>query len=441
MQREVLLSEQKENNSMGDFYALKVSAIWAHLKNESLAFWMICCYLLTEYVRPQSIFPSMDFLPWAQLFIIMSAVGWFMDGQREWVSNAANKWMISFLILILLSSTFAVYPHISFEHIMDFGGYMIIYFLIINIVNSKHRFYIFMLLYLVAGFKLSQHGARTWTTRGFSFASWGLTGPKGPFQNSGEFSLQMLMFAPFAYQLAKVCKEFAGKWTYRLLILIPITAIMTVVGASSRGSQLGLLWQLALTFFSARIKFRAVVSLLLLGVVLFYALPDEQKARFTEMGGDKSSQQRLLYWEHGAEMILDNPVLGVGFYNFIPYYEAHYSEDLLYAVAQLPHNIFIQIGTDMGVMGLFVFFMLIMAGFSSTNYVIREAGALADGKYYVAMASAAKVCQWGFLVAGQFVTVTYYPFFWINLAFAVALKNIVSNDIEKSKTYERNERV
>jgi hypothetical protein len=32
--------------------------------------------------------------------------------------------------------------------------------------------------------------------------------------------------------------------------------------------------------------------------------------------------------------------------------------------------------------------------------------------------------MWGFLIAGQFVTVTYYPFFWINLAMMVATGNV-----------------
>ena len=39
----------------------------------------------------------------------------------------------------------------------------------------------------------------------------------------------------------------------------------------------------------------------------------------------------------------------------------------------------------------------------------------------------------GFMVAGQFVTVAYYPYFWINLAFMISLNNLVINSTAKEK--------
>ena len=35
----------------------------------------------------------------------------------------------------------------------------------------------------------------------------------------------------------------------------------------------------------------------------------------------------------------------------------------------------------------------------------------------------------GYLVAGTFVTVFYYPFFWVQIAFIVALHNITKNKV------------
>jgi O-antigen ligase len=87
---------------------------------------------------------------------------------------------------------------------------------------------------------------------------------------------------------------------------------------------------------------------LILIVGLVYLLPEEQKERFRATGDDKTSQQRLLYWENGWEMMRDHPLDGVGFFNFVPYFERYYSEDMLYKKAELPHNIFIQVGTDAG---------------------------------------------------------------------------------------------
>jgi hypothetical protein len=41
------------------------------------------------------------------------------------------------------------------------------------------------------------------------------------------------------------------------------------------------------------------------------------------------------------------------------------------------------------------------------------------------MAKGLNIAMWGFIIAGQFVTVAYYPFPWVNLALTVALGNIV----------------
>jgi putative inorganic carbon (hco3(-)) transporter len=144
-------------------------------------------------------------------------------------------------------------------------------------------------------------------------------------------------------------------------------------------------------------------------------------------GQDNTSKQRLLYWKHGIEMIQDHPILGVGYFNFQPYFAAHYPQDALSGNAQLPHNIFIQVGTDAGLVGLGVFVMLLYRNLRSARE-IRLACSSGAGEPAFAgnVAQGLAVALWGFIIAGQFVTVTYYPFFWINLALTVALANIVA---------------
>ncbi len=88
-------------------------------------------------------------------------------------------------------------------------------------------------------------------------------------------------------------------------------------------------------------------------------LPAAEKARFANIGKDNTSVQRLDYWKAGLKMIESHPFLGVGYYNFAPVYAAHDRAHLWHGKAQLPHNIFIQVGTDAGLIGLGIFVMLI----------------------------------------------------------------------------------
>jgi O-antigen ligase len=414
---------------MEDIYALKFLSMWTHFKNESLAFWMICGYLFVEYVRPQSIYPAIDFLPWASVFLLGAAGAWMIDRKERWVRDPVNKWLMMYLVVLILSCATAYRPEISWKYLRDYYIWVIVYFCIVNVVTTPRRLLLFLLLFLLCSFKISLFTAKVWVMRGFAYTSWGLMGPPGFFQNSGELAIQMLMFSPIALELARFMKPWLSRPKFLIFLLLPITGAMTVMGASSRGGQLGLVYQVYHSILKGNISFKTIVLVAAIGWTAFYLLPEEQKNRFSAAGDDRTSQQRLLYWEHGLTMIKEHPFLGVGYFNFPTYYENFYRKDMLYETAQLPHNIFVQVGTDAGVTGLFIFVMIIYRSFKSTAEVRKLTAADSATKPYYRLARGLDSALWGFLIAGQFVTVTYYPFLWINLAFSVCLRNIVTREL------------
>jgi putative inorganic carbon (HCO3(-)) transporter len=103
----------------------------------------------------------------------------------------------------------------------------------------------------------------------------------------------------------------------------------------------------------------------------------------------------------------------------------------LSSYVELPHNILIQVGTDAGFCGLFVYIMLIYRGFKVTRE-IRTYTNIPDAEYYSGLSKGLDAGLWGFFIAGQFVTVGYYPFMWINLALAVSLKHITIQQSKRS---------
>jgi O-antigen ligase len=413
------VARRKQEITDLDFYQLKAGKIWQYFKGESFAFWMICAYLFFEYVRPQSIIPAIDILPWTQLVVIGAILGCFTDKTVRWVSSPVSVLLLIFLLVILLSSVFSYFPAVSYRNLDKYYLWVVIYFLIINIVNTRKRFFIFLCIFLVASFKISLSLSITWAKRGFSFTDWGLMGPPGFFQNSGELAIQMLVFWPIAWAFSHSVKPHVSKWWYRALMLMPITGIMVIVGSSSRGGQLALIVQLLVMNYRTIFRPKVLVSMVIALALIWTFLPDEQKERFQTMGEDRTSRQRILYWENGIEMVEENPVLGIGFFNFVPYYELYYPEDMLYNNAQLPHNIFIQVAVDTGLIG-FTIYILIMISYMRLSrgkgLNRRESGIIGSREFLLSFL--------GFLVAGQFVTVAYYPFLWVNCAFLVALRNI-----------------
>jgi hypothetical protein len=189
-----------------DIFSLNIGSLWRCFKSESFAFWMICSYLFIEYVRPQSIIPALDILPWAQLALIGALLGAVLDKTVKWVSSFANILLILFFVVILLSSVSAHWPQVSYNNLDKIYNWILIYFLVICIVNTRQRFLIFLLVFLLASFKISSSLALTWAQRGFSFTGWGLMGPPGFFENSGELAIQMAMYWPVALAISLFLK-------------------------------------------------------------------------------------------------------------------------------------------------------------------------------------------------------------------------------------------
>lgn len=418
-----------QDDVITDFLFIKIKNIWGYVKTEHYSFLMLCAYLFFEYTRPQSIFPVIDFLPWAQLLLVGSSVGAFFDRSVRFSFGFAGILITCFAIAIFISSVFAYFPDVSRKYFILFYSWYVVFFLVVWIVNTRRRFYIFLLIFIVCSAKISIGTSKVWVIRGFSFTGWGLMGPSGYFQNSGELSILMLTLFPLAYYMFKYLRDKPiTKFEHVLALIFWVTPIMTILGASSRGAQLALAAQLIFIFRKSIYKPKALFGAAIVFSAIFYLLPEEQKMRFQTAGEDKTSQQRLLYWENGLEMIIKHPITGVGYFNFPNYYEINYPNDMLYEHAELPHNIFIQVGTDAGLLGLIPFISLCLYPLLSYRLLRRK---LFEDKFLSSALAGISMGIFGFIIAGQFVTVAYYPFLWIGLGLFVSGKSLVKRDSGK----------
>ena len=409
------------------FYEFRPGAVWAEFKNQPFSFVMLSLYLLFEYLRPQSIFPAIDVLPWMQVFLMLSMVGYFIQPKREPVAKTgALMWLLIFFGVILISSQQAFRPQVAWDRLDAYYLWVVIFFLISRIATTEKQLMILLIVIAIASAKMSIYGARAWTMRGFSFTSWGLKGPPGFFENSGEFAIQMLVFFCFSLYLYFAFKDRTTGWRRFALLAAPVTAGMSVMGASSRGSQIALFILLYLIFLHGKVSLRDLLGACIIGWVTFNILPDEQLARFYEMGEDKTSIQRMMYWEHGWDMMKEYPTFGVGYFNFIPYYDVYYSYDLLFPEPELAHNIFIQVGADLGFVGLGVYLILIWLGFSIPRRAKKRLIAMGlEDDWRVQIARGLALGFLAFIIAGQFVSIVYYPWMYIHLALSCVLLNSV----------------
>lgn len=402
--------------SLAGMYALRVSAIWNFFRKQSLSFWMVCGYMVIEYVRPQAIYPALTAVPWAQLLILGTPLVYVLEGGGLRARNPINLWMVVFSGAVLLSWFFAVDPALAQADMYIYVNWVLAYILVANLVHTEGRFFVFYLLFLLASFKMSQHGLRTWAVRGFGFANWGATGAPGWFHNSGEFGIQMCVFLPLSIYFIVGLRPYLSKWKLAFLVAFPVTAVASIVATNSRGALLGAagvgLWILLRT----RYRVRALVGLALAAVIVVQIMPAETRERFTTMGTDETSMNRRIYWSDGIEVYKNHPVTGIGYANWSEYYRQNYGR------STLPHNIFIQAASELGSVGLIALLGLIVASFVVTARTRRVAKELGEsGRFIAATARGMDGAMIGYLVSGFFVTVLYYPYLWFALGMTSAL--------------------
>jgi O-antigen ligase len=407
-------------------YRVQPLEIWRFLRKQPASFWLVCFFVFLEYVRPQSIYPVLAVVPWSQLALVAALVALFFEGRRLGPLTIADSGIIVFTGVVLASSALAYDPGYAFKltNISIYVSWVLVYFLVSSTVTTEKRFIVFIVAFLLYNLKMSQHVIRAWAGGGFGFDQWAAVGAPGWFHNPGEVGIEMVIFLPISFMFFLGLKRHWKRWQRWFFLAFPVTALWAIAATSSRGSQLAAaavaLWLLG----TSRYKVRGVFLAVLAAGAVYLALPETQKERFKTMGEDKTSEARIVLWKDAWAIMNANPVLGVGYKNWIPYYRSQFV-----TTGQLPHNIFLEAGAEMGYTGVAAFVLLIGGTLALNRRTRRLAKpAKARGHLVYMMAHGLDAALVGYLVSGFFVTVLYYPFFWVNLAMTVSLYRVARNE-------------
>jgi len=389
---------------------------------------MLCAYLVFSYMRPQMIYPALNFLPWTQLSIQLGVAFLLFKGNIRF--QFIHFVMILFFLVILASSYQSNYPDISFSNLSSYYIWIVEVIFFTSCVRSLKQYHLLMILFFLILFKMSLFGAKTWIERGFGFRDWGIAGPEGFFANSGEFSLLMAMLVVMG--LAFILGH---KKANKLYYLLPITAAMTVMGASSRGGQLALVAGLLIVaIVIGKLRLKNIIIVSVAAFMIITLMPEEQKKRFSSAGEDSTSESRLTYWAAGLEMMQQNKLLGVGFNGFPEEFHNHYShlndtmDTYLSNRKEVAHNTFIQIGSTLGYLGLICYLWLIYLCFSlnrKTRKILNSNNKtnITSWPYRYTIGLDAALIT--YLVGSLFMSVAFYPYIYLMLMMSQSLKNCI----------------
>lgn len=410
-----------------DYYAVRPSLIWKGIKQEPPAFWWLCIYFLFEYVRPQSLYPAIDILPYTQISLLLACLYAFSDRSIKWVSNSGNILFILFILVVVLSSVFAFRPSVSFGKIDILINWVVLYFLFITVVNTEKKFIVFLLVFFLANFKMSQFGFRSFLAHGYS--SYGVSGAPGWFKDSGDLGIAMLIFVPLTIAFILALRDYWGKYKKLIFYMLPITGLVTIIATTSRGVQLGIVATGIWFMLKSRNGIKGIAGILIIGLVFYMLLPQKMLDEFENAGDDRTSQARLTFWQYGGEVVSDHPVLGVGYYNWIGYCNfvnpngiAHYNHCLV------AHNSYITAAAELGITGL-VLYLILMFFILKLNARSRINAKHRDNKFILYAAHGLDGGLIGYLVATIFFTVVFYPMLYVQFAMTVALYELSKKDV------------
>ena len=400
------------------------------LKGQDLIFYLGLAFIVLYYLRPQVIIPGLNIIPWLQITILVGFLA--MAGNSRLKFTGTHFLVFLFATLAWLSAMNSLYPDISSRNITTPFIFALEVLFLSNCVKNVKQLQLLLIVFFICIFKMSFFGARVWAGRGFGFAQWGIQGPTGFFQNSGEFSLLMaicaVMSIPFIIYMKPKTKAY---W------LLPLTAAMTVMGASSRGGQLALLVGLIYLLLAyKKIRFKNLVYVTVFVSVAWALFPEEQKARFETAGSDQTSTTRLGYWEAGIDMAKNYPLLGVGFGSFPEHYHRFYKINdgsYLSRRKEVAHNSLIEVVSQLGIPALILYIWLHFSVFSNWSLLKKHKDPGPELVFLESFRVSLNGAVLTYFVGAFFMSITFYPYIYFLLALAIINARLIKESEREMK--------
>lgn len=391
-------------------------------KQLGIAFWLLVLYLFFEYVRPQSVVGALAPLRIPFILSLVLPMIWLASADKQPAKDSLVKLMVAFVALVAISVTYAVNTFWVFETFKFMVVYLSAVVLPVTaLVTTPRRLSVFFNCWIVIHVLL---------------ALWSVThqgrGTGSFLADENDLSLALNMAIPYAYYML----QRPGQPIVRRLLYIAAVAVLSagVIASESRGGFLGLVSVFFGIILFSRQRIRnllvvAVFALIGLAFVSGEYLNEMQTITDTE---DSTRNDRMYSWRRGWEMFLDNPVLGVGASNY-PWRVVEYEqrsdeyrrgEQRLHG-GRVAHSLYFTLIPELGLVGIGLFtamtWIMVRRLFRIVRAEAKRPGLFADAPELPLLARAMIVSMFGLFVSGAFISVLYYPHFWVLIGFTIAL--------------------
>jgi len=301
----------------------------------------------------------------------------------------------------------------------------IVFFILLqNLITNNRRFCIVVTTYFAAVTIVSLFAINTGISTGLMRVVLGERG--SPIHLAQALGIGLLMIPYLLAHLKRFC--------WRILIALGAgSLVIAILMTGSRGAWVGLLGAVGFTWLVTRGKTIRARSLIAVGVLLtagivslqYYGVITDWTVQriltLPDLTATQGGAGRTNIWQVGWELVKDNPIIGVGLQEFAAHFKDYIDAAGLrgghgVSVGRDPHNIFLSVLGELGVIGF-----IIVVGFFWTIFkaLFSHRG---DSRAVLGL-----LLLFYLVTAGLATTIQYRKYFWLGIGLTTLIPMVIQN--------------
>lgn len=393
----------------------------------SFYFFLILTFILIG--RPQDVFPVLNPFRIALIFTVLALLTTFWGSsniaRREIFTNPLCRKYLLFYVIMIFGIPFAYHRRIAFDYIfLKYSVNMVFFWIFVMQVRSLQQLKKILFILVISAFF---YGLYTLIQGDVSRQRIQF----GTMLDPNDLAYFFVSFIPINL-LFVVGAESNLKRAFCLINLFLSTLLIFMTG--SRGGLIGLIVVFLLIFWSRLIIKKKSTKLIMIFFLAIFLV--SQSSRFdserfetffsiSEDYNISSEFGRLSLWKWGLKYMATNPITGVGVYCF-PFAIGmeRESQGKVQARWQVIHNSFLQIASETGFIGFFVFLSIVIACFRAFSPKSKRKMLTEDIPEIAIIKKVLFIGFAGHCVAGFFITQGYSIYFTLFFALAAVIQDL-----------------
>ena len=387
--------------------------------------------ILVNVGRLPELVPPLSGLHLGKIGMLLGVAALFLSKNKSPAavfSTPLGRRVLILSILAIVSVSYSVWPSQSLRFLSQ--GYLVVavlFYLVAKTITSIREFRFLTWSLILSALILSLVTVQQqWSGR--------LAGESAYDQN--DLAMVLVTLFPLVVAQGYVSKS----WGRLIAGAVGLLALMTIMLTGSRGGYVGLA-AVAGYFIVSQEKAPGLKRIIMRGTAVVIALiglwiiaPDTQKERVASFGNLEQDYNiddeagRLKIWGRGLTLMMTRPHgVGVGAFP--------HAEGALGGRYMTAHNAMIQVGSELGVLGLIVFISFYLCARRTLSGTLREVMLLPEEdrgesskkgeiRAYVVGVKGAFL---GFFVTSFFLSAGYAGIFYVLLGLTVSVESIVQN--------------